>query len=294
MQTPAPVDYARARSVDDALQLLETHGGEARLIAGGHSLIPMMRLRIAQPECVIDINDLTDLDYIRIVDGSGPGHLAVGAMTRHRSVLASPLIGEHYAMLHDAERVIADPIVRNRGTVGGSLAQADPAEDLSAALAALRADVVLRSTQGSRVVPVRELDDGPYQTVLDDAEILTEVRIPIRPGAGSAYEKVERRTGDWAVAAVGAYLVLEGDTVRDVGIGMAALGVEHGCPVPAEEYLRGRAFTADAVEETARIAAAASNPSPDQRGPVAYKRHLADELTRRALRRAFDRAQGRI
>ena len=294
MQTPAPVDYARAHSVDEALELLERYGGEARLIAGGHSLIPMMRLRIAQPECVIDINDLTDLDYIRMVDTAGDSYLAIGAMTRHRTVLASPVIGEHYAILHDAERVIADPIVRNRGTVGGSLCQADPAEDLSAVLSALRADAVIVSANGSRTVSVRELDDGPYQTVLEDAEILTEVRIPIRPGAGSAYEKVERRTGDWAVAAVGAYVVLDGDTVRDVGIGMAALGLEHGCPTAAEEYLRGRAFTATAVEETARLAAAATNPSPDQRGPVTYKRHLADELTRRALRRAADRAQGRI
>ena len=298
MQTPAPVDYARAHSVDEALELLERYGGEARLIAGGHSLIPMMRLRIAQPECVIDINDLTELDYIRAVTDSPPGgpppHLAIGAMTRHRSILASAVIGEHYAILHDAERVIADPIVRNRGTVGGSLCQADPAEDLSAVLSALRADAVIVSANGSRTVSVRELDDGPYQTVLEDAEILTEVRIPIRPGAGSAYEKVERRTGDWAVAAVGAYVVLDGDTVRDVGIAMAALGVEHGCATEAEEYLRGRAFTADAVEEAARLAAAASNPSPDQRGPVTYKRHLADELTRRALRRAADRAQGRI
>jgi carbon-monoxide dehydrogenase medium subunit len=290
MQTPAPVDYARAHSVDDALTLLERYGGEARLIAGGHSLIPMMRLRIAQPECVIDINDLTDLDYIRVTGD----HLAIGALTRHKTVLGSPVIGEHYAILQDAERVIADPIVRNRGTVGGSLCQADPAEDLSAVLSALRADAVIVSASGSRVVPVRELDDGPYQTVLDDAEILTEVRIPIRPGAGSAYEKVERRTGDWAVAAVGAYLVLDGDTVRDAGIGMAALGVEHGCPVQAEEYLRGRELTGAVIEEAARLAAAASNPSPDQRGPVTYKRHLADELTRRALRRAADRAQGRI
>lgn len=290
MQTPAPVDYARAHSVDEALELLEKHGGEARLVAGGHSLIPMMRLRIAQPECVIDINDLTDLDYIRV---SGD-HLAIGALTRHKTVLASPVIGEHYAILHDAERVIADPIVRNRGTVGGSLCQADPAEDLTAVLSALRADAVIRSANGSRVVPVRELDDGPYQTVLEDAEILTEVRIPIRRGVGSAYAKVERRTGDWAVAAVGAFLVLDGDTVRDVGIGLAALGADHGSAPEAEEYLRGRAFTADSVEETARLAAAASNPSPDQRGPVAYKRHLADELTRRVLRRAADRAQGRI
>ncbi len=295
MQTPAAVDYARAHTVDEALELLEKRGPEARLIAGGHSLIPMMRLRIAQPECVIDINDLHELDYIRTVSGGAGGpYLAIGAMTRHRSVLASPVIGEQYAILRDAERVIADPIVRNRGTVGGSLCQADPAEDLSAVFAALRADAVVLSRGGTRTVPVRELDDGPYQTVLEDDEILTEVRIPIRPGVGSAYEKVERRTGDWAVAAVGAYLVLAGDTVRDVGIGVAALGVDHGCVPDAEDYLRGRELSDDTVGEAGRLVAAASNPSPDQRGPVAYKLHLADELTRRALRRAAARAQGRI
>jgi carbon-monoxide dehydrogenase medium subunit len=294
MQTPAPVDYARAHSVDEALELLERYGPDSRLIAGGHSLIPMMRLRIAQPERVIDINDLHELDYIRTVSVDGGNYLAIGAMTRHRSLLSSPVIGEHYAILHDAERVIADPVVRNRGTIGGSLCQADPAEDLRAVLSALRADVIVKSRNGSRTVPVRELGDGPYQTVLDDAEILTEVRIPIRPGVGSAYEKVERRAGDWAVAAVGAYLVLDGDTVRDVGIGVAALGVEHGCTPDAEDYLRGRELTDEVLTEAGRLAAAAAHPSPDQRGPVAYKRHLADELTRRALRRAADRAQGRI
>src|SRR6476620_4894795 len=185
MQTPAPVDYARAHSVEEALEMMERYVPDSRLIAGGHSLIPMMRLRIAQPERVIDINDLHDLDYIRAISTADANYLAIGAMTRHRTVLASPVIGEHYAILHDAERVIADPIVRNRGTVGGSLCQADPAEDLTAVLSALRADAVIRSRNGSRTVPVRELGDGPYQTVLDDAEILTEVRIPIRPGVAA-------------------------------------------------------------------------------------------------------------
>ncbi len=298
MQTPAPVDYARAHSVREALELLERYGPDASLIAGGHSLIPMMRLRIAQPERVIDINDLTELDYIKAVtaplpDGTGP-HLAIGAMTRHRSVLDSAVIGEHYAILHDAERVIADPIVRNRGTVGGSLCQADPAEDLSAVAATVRADLVLQSSGGTRTVPAREFTDGPYDTVLEEAEMLVEVRIPIRPGAGSAYEKVERRAGDWAVASVGAFVVLDGDRVADVGIGIAALGAEHSCAPEAEEYLRGKVLTDDAIAETGRIAAAGTNPSADQRGPVVYKRHLADELTRRALHRAAARAQGRI
>ena len=286
MQTPAPVDYARAHSVDDALTLLERYGGEARLIAGGHSLIPMMRLRIAQPECVIDINDLTDLDYIRVTGD----HLAIGALTRHKTVLGSPVIGEHYAILQDAERVIADPIVRNRGTVGGSLCQADPAEDLSAVLSALRADAVIVSASGSRVVPVRELDDGPYQTVLDDAEILTEVRIPIRPGAGSAYEKVERRAGDWAVVSAGAAVWLDGGTIADAGIGLSAVGPKTVHAARAEALLRGNAPSEDLFADAARVAAEETAPSADQRGPEDYKRHLARELTLRALRRAAARA----
>ena len=190
--------------------------------------------------------------------------------------------------------MIADPIVRNWGTVGGSLCQADPAEDLSAVAAALKADLVLQSSGGTRVVPAREFTDGPYQTVLDDAEMLVEVRIPVRPGSGSAYEKVERRAGDWAVAAAGAFVVLDGDTVVDAGIGLAALGAAHSCAPEAESYLIGRTL-GDGHDRRDRPAGAGScQPVADQRGPVVYKRHLADELTRRVLRRAADRAQGRI
>jgi aerobic carbon-monoxide dehydrogenase medium subunit len=158
VQTPAPFDYERAGSVDDALALLERHGPEARLVAGGHSLLPMMKLRLARPEVLIDINDLTDLAYIRL-DGS---HVAIGAMTRHAELLDSPLLGEHYAIFADAERVIADPIVRNRGTIGGSFCQADPSEDLAAVGSALRAELVIRSADGTRTVPAREFHSGPY------------------------------------------------------------------------------------------------------------------------------------
>ncbi len=289
MQTPAPLDYARATSVDHALQLLQEHGPESRLIAGGQSLLPMMRLRIAQPECVIDINDLADLDYIRIADGE----LRIGAMTRHAAVLASPVVAEHYAIFRDAEERIADPPVRNRGTVGGSLCQGDPAEDLSAVASALKATVVIRSTQGTRTVPAREFHQGPYETAVGDAEILTEVRVPIRPGAGSAYTKVERRTGDWAVAAVGAYVVVSDGTVSDVGIGLTAVGAPQFCAEEAEAYLTGKPATEEHLAEAARLAAAACNPHPDQRGPVEYKRHLAGELTLRALRHAVERSTGR-
>jgi aerobic carbon-monoxide dehydrogenase medium subunit len=288
MQTPAPFEYERAGSVDDALALLERHGPEARLIAGGHSLLPMMKLRLARPEVLVDINDLADLSYIR-VDGDT---IAIGGMTRHAELLVSPVLGEHYAIFQDAERVIADPIVRNRGTIGGSFCQADPSEDLAAVGAALRAEMVVRSTGRERTIPAREFHTGPYETVLEPAEILTEVRVPIRPGAGSAYEKVERRVGDWPIAAAGAFVTLDGDTVGDVGIGLTAVGAPHFCAPDAEDALRGQEATDDNLAAAAEAAAEACNPAADQRGPVDYKRHLARELTLRALRRSVARARG--
>jgi carbon-monoxide dehydrogenase medium subunit len=288
MQTPAPVEYERATSVAHALQLLERLGPEARVIAGGHSLLPMMRLRLAQPDTVIDINELTELAGVR-VEGN---YLVLGAMTRHADVLASSVIGEHYAIFHDAERVIADPVVRNRGTVGGSLCQADPAEDLSAVAAALRATLTLRSSEGERTVEARDFVQGPYETLLGPAEILTAINVPIRAGAGSAYEKVERRAGDWAIAAAGSFVVLDNDAISDVGIGVAAVGAPHQCAPQAEEFLVGKEPTDDNLAEAARLTADACAPRADQRGPVEYKRHLAGELTRRVLHRSVARATG--
>jgi aerobic carbon-monoxide dehydrogenase medium subunit len=288
MQVPAHFEYERATSVEHALALLARWGPEARLVAGGHSLIPMMKLRLARPEALIDINDLTDLSYIRL---AGDG-LAIGAMTRHSELLASPVVGEHYPIFHDAERVIADPIVRNRGTVGGSLCQADPSEDLSAAFAAVGADAVIRGSGGTRTVPVREFHTGPYETALAPDEMLVEIRVPVRPGGGSAYQKVERRVGDWAVAAAGAALWLDGETVRDIGIGLTAVGAEHFHAPEAEAALRGAAATEENFAAAGQLAAQHCNPSADQRGPVDYKRHLAGELTVRALRKAAARARG--
>jgi aerobic carbon-monoxide dehydrogenase medium subunit len=289
MQVPAPFGYERATSVDHAIQLLEQLGPEARLVAGGHSFIPMMKLRLAQPEHVIDINPLAaELGAIAI-DGS---ELVIGAMARHNDLLASAIVGEHFPVLHDAERVIADPVVRNRGTIGGSLCQADPAEDLSAALSALHATAVVRGAGGSRTVPVRELHTGPYETVVGDAEMLTHVRIPIRNGCGSAYEKVERRVGDWAIAAAAAVVWMDGGVIADAGIGLCAVGAEHFVSTGAEAALRGQAPSDDVIAAAAAAAAAGCNPTTDQRGPAEYKRHLAGELTARALRRAISRANG--
>lgn len=286
MQVPALFDYQRATSVDEALSLLEQGGEEARLLAGGHSLLPMMKLRLAVPETLIDINDLTELDYLRL-EGDA---VAIGAMTRHTTLLESPLLAEHYRIFGEAERLIADPLVRNRGTIGGSLCQADPAEDLSAVCCALRAEAVLRSSSGTRTLPVRELDLGPYQTAVQPAEILTEVRVPVRPGSGSAYAKVHRRMGDWAIAAAGAFVRLDGDAIADVGIGLAALGAPGMTCPEAEQNLIGAPASPDAIDAAARRVAETVEPPTDQRGPADYKRHLAGELTRRVLNRAIARA----
>jgi carbon-monoxide dehydrogenase medium subunit len=299
MQVPAYVEYEKATSVEHALALLARFGPEARILAGGHSLIPMMKLRLAQPETLVDINGLDELSYLNVTGGE----LRIGALTRHAQLLDSAVAGELFAILHDAEKVIADPIVRNWGTIGGSLCQADPSEDLSATFAALKATMMIRGPQGIRAVPARDFHTAPYETVVAPGEILTEIRIAIgatrgegargegargegarggqarggqpRGGQprGSAYEKVGRRVGDWPVGAAGAVLWLRGDTIAE-----------------AEEFLRGTAATPEAFDRAGQIAAEHCRPTSDQRGPADYKRHLARELTTRALRRALLRA----
>jgi len=288
VQVPAQVEYEKATSVRHALTLLARYGSAARVLAGGHSLIPMMKLRLAQPEVLIDINGITDLCYVNLTGAQ----LRIGTLTRHAQLLESQIAGEHFAILHDAERVIADPIVRNWGTVGGSLCQADPSEDLSAAFAAMKATMVIRGPDGSREVSAREFHTGPYETVVGPAELLTEIKLPIRPGGGSGYQKVSRRTGDWPVGAAGAAVWLSGDTIADAGIGLTAVGATHFAAAEAEEYLRGRTATEQTLARAGDIAAENCRPVTDQRGPADYKRHLARELTTRALRLAVARARG--
>ena len=288
MQTPAPVDYAKATSVADALAKLRELGEEARVIAGGHSLLPMMKLRLARPDALIDLNDIPELTGIRI-EGT---EIVVGAMTRHREILESAILAEHYPIFREAERLIADPIVRNRGTIGGSMCQADPSADLSAVGSALKGSAVVVGPGGSRTVPLREFHQGPYETVVGPGEILTEVRYPIRPGAGSAYEKVERRAGDWGVATSGVYVVVSGGVVTDCGIGLAAVGAEHYCSPEGEAALVGKAPTEENLAAAAAATAESCSPNADQRGPADYKKHLANELTLRALRRAARASQG--
>ncbi len=286
MQTPAPFEYERATSLDGAIASLERLGPEARVIAGGHSLLPMMKLRLAQPEHLIDINDLHELAYIR-EEGTT---IRIGALTRHVDLLKSDLLAKHFPIFRDAEEVIADPVVRNRGTIGGSLCQADAAEDLSAVCAAAKAHVIIRGKDGDREVDMEDFHVGPFMTAVGAGEILTEVRLPLFPGGGSAHEKVERRAGDWAIAAASAAVWIEDGKFSQVGIALSAVGLTTVHLTRAEDLLRGQAPSEDLFAQAREIASEDCSPTPDGRGPVDYKRHLAGVLTQRALRRATERA----
>src|SRR5882672_6210163 len=222
MQVPSHVEYERASSVEHALALLGRP--DHRVLAGGHSLIPMMKLRLAQPGVLVDINGLAELAYIRL-DG---GQLRIGALARHADLLDSQVAGRHFPIFHDAERVVADPIVRGQ--------------------------------DGDREVPVREFHLGPYETVIGPGELLAEIRVPVQPGTGSAYEKVARRVGDWSVAAAGALLRLDKHTIKEAGIGLTAVAAEHFVAAEAEDFLRGKPATEENFKQAAAIAAEHCHP----------------------------------
>jgi len=288
MQVPNPFEYERATSVDHAVGLLDRLGEGAMIVAGGHSLLPMMKLRIANPEYLIDINDLHgELGYIEVT----PTRARLGAMARHAEVLASADLLRAAPIFADAEWVIADPVVRNRGTVGGSLCQADPAEDLSTVCEILGATVLVRGPKGQREIGIDDFHVGAYETSRDHNEILIEVRIPLRPNSSSAYYKVERRVGDWAVAAAGAAVTLDGDRIAEGRVGLTAVNADHDGLVAVREALAGAPATEETFAEAGRLAALACEPVTDQRGTEAYKRHLAAELTTRTLRTAVERAR---
>jgi carbon-monoxide dehydrogenase medium subunit len=286
VQTPAPFEYERATSLEGAIASLQRLGSDARVIAGGHSLLPMMKLRLAQPEHLIDINDLHELSYIT----ESADEIRIGALTRHVELLKSEVLARHFPLFADAEEVIADPVVRNRGTIGGSLCQADAAEDLSAVCSAVKAQVVIHGADGERVVGMDEFHIGPYMTAVGDGELLTEVRIPLRPGGGSAHEKVERRAGDWAIAAASAAVWIDGGKIVDAGLALSAVGPTTVHVKRAEELVRGAAPSEETFTLAGKIATSDCSPSADGRGPVDYKRHLAGVVATRALRRATARA----
>ena len=288
MQVPGPFEYERATSVDHAIGLLDRLGEGAMVVAGGHSLLPMMKLRIANPEYLVDINDLAaELGYV-VVD---PTVVRIGAMTRHREALESDALAAVCPIFRDAERVIADPVVRNRGTVGGSLCQADPAEDLTTVCGVLDAVCLARGPSGIREVAIDDFLTGPYETSLAHNEILVEIRIPLRANSSSAYAKVERRVGDWAVTAAGAAVTLDGDHIDAARIGLTAVNGDAAGLAAVGESLTGHPATDDVFAEAGRRAADACAPVTDARGTADYKRHLASELTIRTLRSAAQRAR---
>jgi carbon-monoxide dehydrogenase medium subunit len=284
---PSRFTYHRAGSLDEALSLLGTHGEDAKVLAGGQSLIPMMKLRFANPEHLVDVNHVDGLEGIEERDGS----LRVGALTRYRDVIASDLISSRYPTIGRAAPQISDPLVRNLGTVGGSLAHADPAGDLGAVMLALGASVVLKSSGGEREVPISAFLVDTFVTSIEPNELLTEIRVPM-PGkrSGGDYLKLERKVGDWATVAVAVSLTLSNGSIGRAGIGLTGVGPKNIQATEAEATLAGAAPGDEAFAEAGRLAAAAASPVSDVRGPEEYKRHMVDVYVRRGLARALETA----
>jgi carbon-monoxide dehydrogenase medium subunit len=288
---PGSFDYLVANSTSEAVALLDRHGDDAKILAGGHSLIPMIRFRLANPSILIDINRIPDLEYIQETDGV----LHIGALTREAELDSSSLIRERYPILLDTSMVVADPVVRNWATVGGNIAHADPANDHPATMLALGAEVVAVGPAGQRVIPIDEFfTDSPFETTLHANEILTELRIPApTERSGGAYCKLERKVGDYAIAGVAAYIKLNNDGHVDyAGIGLTNVGPTPIKARDAEQFLLGKTLDDANIAQVASLAAAAAHPTSDTRGPAEYKRAMVRTLAVRALRKALARATG--
>jgi aerobic carbon-monoxide dehydrogenase medium subunit len=286
---PAQFDYHKPRTLDEAITLLREMGGAAKVLAGGQSLIPAMRFRLAQPEIIIDINGLSQLDYIE----ERGNYLAIGALTREHALEDSALIKERYPMLFDTALVIADPIVRNRATVGGNLAHADPANDHPATMLAYGAEVVARGPAGERTIPIDQFFTGLFENALKPGEILTEIRIPKpAPKSSGAYLKLERKVGDYAVSAVAVQLTLDGEVVKSVRIGLTNVSSTPMRAKKAEAELTGKPLLDAVLEAAGRAAALECEPSADLRGSEEYKRDITRVLLKRAVRTAADRVKG--
>lgn len=285
---PPSFEYLRPKTVPEAVAMLQQHGNEAKILSGGQSLIPMMKLRLARPGFLIDINRIAGLSYVK-EDG---GYLKIGGLTREAELEASPIVRSKYPILLDTAHVIADPQVRNMATVGGNLAHGDPANDHPATMMALGAQVVATGPKGDRVIRIEEFFISLFTTALEHQEILTEIRIPMPPPrSGGAYFKLERKVGDFATVAVAAQLTLDDKgACQKVGIGLTNVGPTPVKARKAEEFLRGNKLDETSINQAAQLAADQSQPSPDLRGPVDYKRGLVKELTKRALFRALERA----
>ena len=286
---PPAFDYVAPTTLSEAISLL-SQNGDAKILAGGQSLIPMMRFRLAAPAILIDINRLANLEYIR----EEGGWLKIGALTREAMIDGSSLVRERYPLLADTARVVADPLVRNMSTIGGNLAHADPANDHPATMLAYGAQVVATGPQGERVIPISDFFLGPFESALSADEILTEIQIPVpESNSGGAYIKLERKVGDYATAAVAVQIRLdENGNCAYAGMGLTNVGLTPIKATAAEEALKGQALNDSAIREAARLAAEAAEPESDHRGSAEYKRHLVKTLSVRALRKAAGRANG--
>jgi len=288
---PGSFDYVTAKSVPEALALLEQYGDDAKILAGGHSLIPLLRYRLAAPAVLIDINRIDGLEYLQETDGV----LHIGALTREVELDRSPLIRERYPILYETAKNIADPVVRNWATVGGNIAHADPANDHPATMLALGASFVVQGPAGERVIPVDEFfTDSTFETTLQAGEILTEIRVPApTEHSGGAYFKLERKVGDYAIAGVAVQLSLDANgLVTYAGIGLTNVGPAPIKARAAEQSLLGQPLNAQTILQAADLAAAAAQPSSDTRGPAEYKRAMVHTLSSRALHKAYARAKG--
>jgi carbon-monoxide dehydrogenase medium subunit len=286
---PASFEYVAPTTLDEALAVLEEHGDEAKVLAGGQSLIPLLKLRFAAPRVVVDINEISELDHLEEQGGA----LHIGTLVRHKACERSELLRERYRTLGDAAPMISDPIVRNRGTVGGSLAHADPQGDWGSVMLATRAEIVVRGSNGnSRTIPIDEFFEGPFTTVLEPTEILTEVRIP-EPGAraGGTYLKLERKVGDFATVGVAVHVSFANGSVDRAGIALTGVGPMNLRAEAAEQALNGRPFDDEAISDAARLAAEAAQARTDIRGTEAYKRNVVRVFTERGLRKAAEVAQ---
>jgi len=289
---PSAFEYAAPQSLAEAISFLQGHAGQAKVLAGGQSLIPLMKFRLASPEYLVDIARVPGLAHLE----ERAGHLAIGSMVREAVLEASPLIRARYPALLETSLVVADPLVRNFATVGGNVAHADPANDHPATMLALEAEIVATGLDGERTIPVAEFFTDFFTTALRPDEILTEIRIPApTAGSGGAYVKLERKVGDFAIVGVAAQVAIDATGIcARAGIGLTNVG-----PTPlkvhsAEAFLQGKRLDQDSITQAAQLAAEAARPEADLRGSIAYKRDMVRVLTARALTRALERAGGHV
>ncbi|HTV20354.1 MAG TPA: xanthine dehydrogenase family protein subunit M [Polyangiaceae bacterium] len=286
---PAQFDYHAPKSLDEAIALLSQNAGNAKVLAGGQSLIPAMRFRLATPEVLVDISRISQLEYVREQNG----YLAIGALTRETALEESPLIAEKYPLLFDTAKVVADPLVRQRATVGGNLAHADPANDHPATMLAYGAQVVARGPKGERVIAIDDFFTGLFESALEAGEILTEVRIPSpKPQSSGAYVKIERKVGDYATTAVAVQLEAAGDVCKAIRIGLTNMSPTPMRAKAAEAKLVGQPLTQQNLEAAAQLAAGECDPSSDLRGSAEYKRDVTRVVVKRAILLAHSRVKG--